>query len=230
LRDDDRDSDDGIGDGASERSRLPLRARSVSAKEQVRDALIAAGRQLFATMDFPDVSLRQIAKQAGYTAGVVYKYFPDRNSLFGAIRDAELRPYSEQLARAARDHEDPEERILAMTRLATVFSQSSAKNFGARFIYSTNAEPQSQPHGVDTSAVSQDIYRLHYDAADAFLAALPKRPIDSHSATLSMIAAVSGMATLPGTVKDGPVKNRTELTEMMVRSLLQYWAQQGRAE
>lgn len=207
------------------------RARTASAKDQVREALIRSGSHLFATKDFDDVSLRQIAKHAGYSPGVVYKYFPDRQSLFRAIRDAVIQPFADALELALHSHTDAEERIIAMVRLASEFAALSAENFGIRFIYSSTERSRigedGEAQGVDTSAVSQRTYELHREATEMFLATLPRPAIDAHSATISIIAAVAGMATLPGTVAKGPATNRPGLTEGMVRALLNYWRETG---
>jgi AcrR family transcriptional regulator len=218
----------GEGGGSSNKPlRKASRARTDSAKGLVRDALIRAGGHLFATLDFDDVSLRQIAKHAGYSPGVVYKYFPDRQSLFRAIRDAEIQPFADALEHALHAHTDAEDRIIAMVRLASEFAELSAENFGIRFIYSSadrrRVGDESEPPGIDTSAVSQRTYELHHEATEMFLAELADPSIDAHSATISIIAAVAGMATLPGTVAKGPAANRVELTERMVRALLSYW-------
>lgn len=223
-----------VGEGGASSNtpvRKASRARTDSAKEQVRDALIRAGGRLFATLDFDDVSLRQIAKHAGYSPGVVYKYFPDRQSLFRAIRDAEIEPFADALEHALRTHTDAEERIIAMVRLASEFAELSAENFGIRFIYSSadrrRVGDEGEPLGIDTSAVSQRTYELHREATEMFLAELAHPSIDAHSATISIIAAVAGMATLPGTVAKGPAANRVELTDGMVRALLSYWRAAG---
>jgi len=51
----------------------------------MRDALIAAARPLFAAPGFADVSLEAIVRDAGVTRGALYHHFADKTELFAAV-------------------------------------------------------------------------------------------------------------------------------------------------
>lgn len=53
-----------------------------------REALVAAGRRLFAAHGFADVSTDAIAAEAGVTRGALYHQFADKLALFDAVVDA----------------------------------------------------------------------------------------------------------------------------------------------
>jgi AcrR family transcriptional regulator len=53
-----------------------------------REALIAAGRRLFAAHGFAEVSTDAIAAEAGVTRGALYHQFADKVALFDAVVDA----------------------------------------------------------------------------------------------------------------------------------------------
>ena len=52
---------------------------------ETREALIAAGRSLFAVHGFADVSLEAIVRTAGVTRGALYHHFADKTELFAAV-------------------------------------------------------------------------------------------------------------------------------------------------
>jgi AcrR family transcriptional regulator len=52
---------------------------------ETREALIAAGRSLFADHGFADVSLEAIVRTAGVTRGALYHHFADKTDLFAAV-------------------------------------------------------------------------------------------------------------------------------------------------
>jgi AcrR family transcriptional regulator len=52
---------------------------------ETREALIAAGRQLFAEHGFSEVALETIVRAAGVTRGALYHHFADKTELFAAV-------------------------------------------------------------------------------------------------------------------------------------------------
>lgn len=47
-----------------------------------QDAIISAAERVFSTKPFVDVSIRDIAKEAGISHASIYRYFPDQQTLF----------------------------------------------------------------------------------------------------------------------------------------------------
>jgi AcrR family transcriptional regulator len=66
------------------------RARRTQADRSAatRDALVAAGRRLFAETGFAEVSTDAIVAAAGVTRGALYHQFADKTALFDAVLDA----------------------------------------------------------------------------------------------------------------------------------------------
>lgn len=54
-------------------------------KEERRDALMAAARQVFARKGLAASKMTDLAKAAGISYGLVYHYFPDKESVFAAL-------------------------------------------------------------------------------------------------------------------------------------------------
>ena len=84
-----------------------------------RQALVAAGRRLFAAQGFADVSTDAIAAEAGVTRGALYHQFADKLALFDAVVDAVEGDIAARLAEhvAASGVTDPVEGIRQAVRL-----------------------------------------------------------------------------------------------------------------
>lgn len=70
---------------------LGKRART---KEQNRQAILAAAREVFTEIGFGAAGVRDIVRRSGLAAGTFYNYFPDKAAAFGAVleeRTTELR-------------------------------------------------------------------------------------------------------------------------------------------
>nr|WP_269322343.1 TetR/AcrR family transcriptional regulator [Paenibacillus sp. FSL R7-0331] len=55
----------------------------------------------FLKKGFAGASMRSIAQQAGMTTGAIYRYFPDKNSLFEALVDPVIAGFKQKLEAAA---------------------------------------------------------------------------------------------------------------------------------
>src|SRR5438132_10383369 len=79
-----------------------------SAGQERQASIIAAAAALFAAKGFNGTTTREIAKTAGISEALVFKYFPTKRALYAAIL-AEKAPLSEHLAaveEAARKRDD----------------------------------------------------------------------------------------------------------------------------
>jgi AcrR family transcriptional regulator len=68
-----------------------------------REALVAAGRRLFAAHGFADVSTDTLAAEAGVTRGALYHQFADKIALFDAVVGAVEADIAGRLARHVAD-------------------------------------------------------------------------------------------------------------------------------
>lgn len=77
-------------------TRRQLRSRRTSAQER-QASIIAAAASLFAANGFKGTTTREIARTAGISEALLFKYFPTKRALYAAIL-AEKAPVSELLA------------------------------------------------------------------------------------------------------------------------------------
>src|SRR5437899_11794669 len=87
-------------------NQTPRNHRSSGPERQA--SIIAAAAALFAAKGFNGTTTREIAKTAGISEALVFKYFPTKRALYAAIL-AEKAPLSELLAaveEAARKRDD----------------------------------------------------------------------------------------------------------------------------
>jgi len=67
-------------------------------RQQTRDVLVAAATEVFARRGFEGASLEEIAENAGFTRGAIYKNFDGKEDLFFAVTDR----FNEQVIEAFR--------------------------------------------------------------------------------------------------------------------------------
>lgn len=79
----------------------------VRADEDVRAALLTAGRSLFLKHGFDHVTAREIAAAAGTTPAMIHYYFDNKLGLFRAMLEHALEPFKRMLSGALNSDSDP---------------------------------------------------------------------------------------------------------------------------
>jgi AcrR family transcriptional regulator len=81
--------------------------------QATREALLAAGRRLFADQGFAATGTPRIAAEAGVTRGALYHHFADKTELFAAVVEAEQAAVAGAIEAAAGAAGDPVGQIVA---------------------------------------------------------------------------------------------------------------------
>jgi AcrR family transcriptional regulator len=68
----------------------------------LRAALVQAGLKALETQDIGDISLRQLAREAGVSPTAVYRHFPDKDALMAALAQAGIEQMADWQKEAAR--------------------------------------------------------------------------------------------------------------------------------
>jgi AcrR family transcriptional regulator len=95
-----------------------IRRTQADRSAATRDALVAAGRRLFAAHGYADVSTDAIVAAAGVTRGALYHQFADKTALFEAVLAAVEADIARRLAEevAAAGISDPVEALRHATK------------------------------------------------------------------------------------------------------------------
>ncbi len=65
--------------------KTPVKSRRDEYREQTREALVQAGREIFASSGFAKAGTEAIARSARVTRGAFYHHFEDKHALFDAV-------------------------------------------------------------------------------------------------------------------------------------------------
>ncbi len=79
-----------------------LQALREKEREARRELILSSARRLFAEKDFRSVTARQIAREAGVSAGTLYRYYENLDELFLDVFFAGAREMTERIDREQR--------------------------------------------------------------------------------------------------------------------------------
>lgn len=103
--------------------------------EQTRDKIRQAALELFRLQGFQEVTMRKIARRAGFSPTAIYLYYPAKDALYLEI----LKDGFENLLRFLQTETDPMlppvERIRCYTQVYLKFSQEYSNHYDLMFSY-----------------------------------------------------------------------------------------------
>lgn len=121
---------------------------------QLREALLDAAFELLQRQTASQISLREIARQAGVSHAAPYHYFPDRTQLLSALAEKCNTLFYAAQAHAARTQTDPTERLIALGEAYVQFAAQHPNAFTLIF------DPEFCPPG-EGSATAKIIKANH---------------------------------------------------------------------
>ena len=99
--------------------------RRERAKENLREQIMDAARELFVSEGYESVSMRKIADKIEYSPTTIYLYFKDKTDLLVQLCDETFARLGERLERIRQKQEDP---LLALREAARAFFVAIGKN------------------------------------------------------------------------------------------------------
>jgi AcrR family transcriptional regulator len=204
-----------------------IRARSAEEKARVREAIIAAGRELFRREAPDQVSLRRIAAAAGYTPAAIYRYFKDQQELFAYIRERDMEDAVDHLCHLIARKRDPRQRVLTLFIGTADYWLEHMEEFLVLF------PPGSMPYAIDVStdgaqafgrsAIVQRLLALYYDAVAVLFESLQRPPLSHKLAADMLLAAVHGSLIFPQMTPSVQWSDRRSMIQKLVTTIVGQW-------
>jgi len=122
--------------GAKEdRAKRPATPELAGAKaSETRRAILDAAVRLFMEQGYRDFSLRQVARETGFTPTTVYLYFADKDDLLFHVAMEGFRNFCSELERAYATGSAPVEKLLAIGRAYVRFGLENPLHYRLMFM------------------------------------------------------------------------------------------------
>ncbi len=104
-------------------------SRRVERKEKLRREILAAASKMFADRGYEAVTLREIAKEIGYTHAVIYQHFPDKWHILAELSRETIGLMVQNFDAIAAKHSSPKERLFATSRGLIQFCTTHPQQF-----------------------------------------------------------------------------------------------------
>ena len=196
---------------------MGIKERQQRERDQTRQAILTAARELFVSEGYAQVSMRKIAERIEYSPAAIYSYFPSKDDIFFALAEEGFRLLATDLL-ASVQVADPLEHLRRGLWAFYTFSKAHPEYFALMFV------DRSVP------SLSQDFQRFEFfqettARAEAYIRACIERR--QFSADLNPAAALHvlwvgmlGAATIGLAQRLAPGEDPDALAHDLLESLL----------
>jgi AcrR family transcriptional regulator len=135
---------------------MPPKPKTDAERQQLRQLIIDAARELFVARGVEAVTMREIAKRIGYSATSIYLHFADKEALLRAICDTDFLALATSL-KAVLQIQNPLERMYAFAQGYAAFALSNPNHYRLMFMAErTLCDPEDS--SLQQNNAEQDAY------------------------------------------------------------------------
>lgn len=119
---------------------MGIAERKEREREEVKDLILNAAREIFLKEGYENTSIRKIATAIEYSPGIIYHHFKDKNDLLLALHDKAFECKIEALFLSVQNMPDPLERLKATGIGYIQYGMDNPQDYELMFILSCTME------------------------------------------------------------------------------------------
>jgi AcrR family transcriptional regulator len=133
---------------------MGIAERKLEEKQEMHKRILNAARKIFLEKGYEQTSMRNIASEINYSAGLIYFHFKDKGEIFQELHKEGFRLLLSQL-KVLDKVADPFERLKAMGRVFIQFAQDNKDYYNLMFIVEERSKgSQSGGFQIASEAIS----------------------------------------------------------------------------
>ncbi|MDX2031796.1 MAG: TetR/AcrR family transcriptional regulator [Blastocatellia bacterium] len=186
-------------------------------KENLRQEILDAARDLFVSEGYENVSMRKIAERIEYSPTTIYLYFEDKAAIFESLCDESFAKLVERQEALARKHRDPLIRLRECGRAYIHFGLEHPNHYRVAFM---------QPQDVGDARAFEDsmgfkAFNFLRTTVEECVREKKFRRVDVDIASQAIWAATHGLTSLLITHTGFPWVEREKLIDFMLHNMLE---------
>ena len=170
---------------------MGIAERKLEEKQEMHKRILNAARKIFLEKGYEQTSMRNIASEINYSAGLIYFHFKDKGEIFHELHKEGFRLLLSQL-KVLDKVADPFERLKAMGRVFIQFAQDNKDYYNLMFIVE---EPSKKSQSGGFQIASEAIGQLEGVVRECQQKGRFKT-MDAEYLTFMILSAVHGICAL----------------------------------
>lgn len=195
------------------------RARREREKEQLRQTILDAARELFVNEGYENVSMRRIAEKIEYSPTTIYLYFKDKTELLFAICDETFAKLSKKMDTLFQERHDPVESLRKGCRSYVDFGLKHPNHYKVTFINHPELH-LGKEHYLRKGSKGMEAYGYLCRAVEACVVQHRFRETDVEAISQMLWAVIHGITSLLITKRDFPWVKKDKLIELTINAAI----------
>ncbi len=197
---------------------MGIRERKIREKEQLRQQILDAARELFFEEGYGNVSMRKVAEKIEYSPTTIYLYFKNKTDLLIAISENILNDLLDTLQALSEDSRDPLRNLRSSAKAYAEFGLSHPKDFELIFII----RPQYQEGlRLTEGSAGERAFRYLRTMVSACVRQNKFRQADVETTAQALWSAMHGVTSLLIAYPDFPWIEKEALIDMTIDTMLE---------
>lgn len=188
-------------------------------KEELRQDILDAARELFVNEGYENVSMRRVAEKIEYSPTTIYLYFEDKASLLYAICEETFAGLAKRQEAITKASDDPIEVLRRGCRAYVDFGLKYPNHYKLTFINHPQ-HPRDEKRHLREESMGMKAYGNLRGNVEACIKANKFRPTDVEAVTQMMWAGGHGITSLLISMPDFPWVKKSELIDLMIDTLI----------
>ncbi len=196
---------------------MGIKERRQREKEQLRQQILLAARELFVNEGYENVSMRRIADKIEYSPTTIYLYFKDKADLLDSVCQETLLHLLNTLEKLRRDTVDPVETLRKSGKVYVEFGLKYPQDYKLTFVI----RPQFQKGlGLEEGSIGERVFNYLRTVVSECIRQKKFRRMDIEMTGQVMWAAVHGVTLLLIDFPDFPWREKETLIETIIETTI----------
>lgn len=198
---------------------MGVQERKAREKQELRQEILDAARDLFIREGFENVSMRKIAEKIEYSPTTIYLHFQDKADLLDCVCEETLRKLENRLAVISETKSDPLERMMTGLRAYIDFGLEHPNDYRVAFLM--EFKPFSEPERCLRchSMGQQNFDHMRRDVSECMRSGVFAEG-DVEATSQALWAAIHGVTSLLILHPSFPWVDRDTLVDKLIGTVL----------
>jgi len=175
---------------------VSVKERRAREKEELRQGILNAARELFAREGYENVSMRKIAEKIDYSPTTIYLYFEDKDELLHSICEQTFTELVKTLENIVASTSDPIEQLRQVGRAYIEFGLSHPNHYKVTFMRAGQPGPIEGPKFDYQGSMGEKCFLHLRSIVERCVQQGKIRPVDLDAASQALWAVVHGVTSL----------------------------------